>query len=186
MVIDLSGYTNITLSTCDNTHLWYDSIFMIERAVECEKANDSWHAGTYTRASTILSVAALESSCSWLFSITDENGGKEPNRGFSNGIGLLEGIKREIEKLNENNNQPCTVNINLESTYWKRVQKELYKRNGYAHGRANQINLFPDYRAAAKTGAILLEALEIIYDIIERPLDKWIEECLNKFKSLCE
>ena len=182
----MGSCANITLSTCDNTHLWYDSIFMLEQAMECEKLNDNWHAGTYTRASIILTVAAFESSCAWIFTVTNENGEAEPNRDFSNGVGLLEGIKREIEKLNTNKNQPCTVNINLESTYWKRVQKELYKRNGYAHGKANQVNLFPEHRVAAKTGTILLEALRKIYDIIERPLDEWIDECLNKFKSLRE
>lgn len=164
----MSSFFSIKLITSYPTHLWEDSLFFLEKAVELTEQPDTWHVATYLRGCIYFSATAFEASCAKLFQ-------DDPN--FSKRGGILKGIKRELQK------KYGTSPFDPDNPYWKNVQEKLECRNTYTHRVTDQATLFQaDIQSAADVAVTLLRALKEVYKLCDQPADPWIDEYQSQFK----
>lgn len=163
----MSSFFSIKLITSHTMHLWEDSLFFLEKAVELTEQQDTWHVATYLRGCIYFSATAFEGSCADIC--------QKPE--FSNHIGVLKGIKKE---LRENHG---VSTFDPDSPYWKNVQEKLNRRNAFTHRVTDQAELLQaDIQSAADIAVTFLKALKEIYKLFNKPVDQWIDEYQSQFE----
>lgn len=163
----MSNFLSIKLITSYTTHLWEDSLFFLEKAVELAEQQDTWHVATYLRGCIYFSATAFEGSCADICQ----------KRKFSNHIGVLKGIKKE---LRENHG---VSTFDPDSPYWKNVQEKLNRRNAFTHRVTDQAELLQaDIQSAADIAVTFLKAMKEIYKLFNKPVDQWIDEYQSQFE----
>lgn len=172
----MSSYFTLTLISDDHSQLWDDAYFFLSKSCETERLPDDWYAGAYARASVMLSAAAFESSCAHIFTKVNSAGEAVPDREFSRG-GLLRSIRRELTNRG-------FQTIDITEPYWISLQSDaLDIRNGYAHGKNEQKELFADSKGAVEIALRLLDVTKRIYSLAKRDT-QWIDECCKEFAPL--
>ncbi|MBQ2764150.1 MAG: hypothetical protein IJF43_03820 [Firmicutes bacterium] len=59
MIVATGGIT-LKVISCEETHLWEDSLHFIKEAIRRENSSEKWYMGTYSRGSILCSVTAFE------------------------------------------------------------------------------------------------------------------------------